>query len=323
MVRKSNLDINVSLALMTVAPKAMKHYERYRDIVDDFDAFMNTLITFPPIYIRVNTLKVDMDSLIRKLEARWIDVFDTPLDVGLKVDDKEVAKTLEYALGYYYIQDLASMAVAYVLDPRCEHTVLDLCAAPGGKTTHMAQLMDNRGLIIANDVVLDRLYILIGHLNRLGIANTVVTRMNGASHKYIGRADRILVDAPCSSEGTIRKNWSVLNRINLGLIRKMAGIQRHMLISVIQKAKKDTVIVYATCTFAPEENEWVVNEALKTGLVEIEKVNTPLKHSKGITKWIDEKGYEYRFDKALERAVRIYPHYNDSGGMFIAKLRRI
>ncbi len=299
------------------------YFKRYREIIVDFPAFMETIRTPQPRYIRVNTLRTDTDTLASRLERRGFRVERTPISEGLEVFGGEPGTTLEYAAGLYYGQDLASMAVAPVLSPEPETRVFDMCAAPGGKTTHIAQIMQNTGRVVANDSDWRRLKPLVEHTGRLGIKSVAVTSLDGARHWYIKRADYILIDPPCSSEGTVRKNPEVLRKLSAQFTKTMAGTQKRLLLAAIKNARKGVVIVYSTCTFAPEENEAVISAALGTGLVEVEPVETPLGHSRGLKKWVDENGEEHLFGGEMEKTIRIYPHQNDSGGMYIARLRRI
>ncbi len=303
------------------------HYERYRRIIPDFDRFFEFL-TKPLLYsIRVNTLKIDPERLIKRLEGRglklepvsWHEWFYVAKDQD---SAKRVGKTLEHVLGYYYVQELVSALPPLVLNPEPGEVILDLAAAPGSKTTQMAQMMENKGTIIANDVDLSRISALKSNIDRLGITNVAITQIDARRFYSNRKFHKILLDAPCSSEGTIRKNpWSP-PKISLNEIKRLSKLQKAMIRNAYHLLEKGGVLVYSVCTFSPEECEEVVDFAIKLGF-EPEKVEVPLKTVPGIRKWVDEKGKEYEYDMGVTKAVRLYPHVNDTGGMFIAKLRKI
>ncbi|MFC6725789.1 hypothetical protein ACFQE1_15720, partial [Halobium palmae] len=228
-------------------------------------------------------------------------------------------------------------------DPRPGERVWDACAAPGSKTTQLAALMDDRGVLVGNDNNLGRLSALRSNAERLGVTNLVVTNQDARnfSLKPFGSAlvaegtegsdatadpsapgspafdafDRALVDAPCSCEGTIRKNPDAFDDWSLGHVESVAGVQKGILRRAIQATRPGGVVVYSTCTFAPEENEAVLDHALETEDCRIVPFDTDLETVPGVTEW---EGDEY--DSRVTEAHRVYPHLNDTGGFFCAKL---
>jgi NOL1/NOP2/sun family putative RNA methylase len=236
--------------------------------------------------------------------------------------DPGLGNRLEHFLGYIYIQDAASMVPALVLDPRPGELVLDMAAAPGSKTTQMAQLMENTGLIVANDCSRSRLRGLSGNLDRLGVLNTVVTYGDG---KGIGRRlpeyfDRALLDAPCSAEGTLRRSQEALMRWGEWGIERMARLQKGLIRSGFRALKPGGVMVYSTCTFAPEENEGVVDYLLKKEEnARVESITLEgLRFRPGVLEW---QGRIY--DPQVGGCIRIYPQDNDTEGFFVARIRKI
>ena len=207
-----------------------------------------------------------------------------------------------------------------VLDPKKDETILDTCAAPGSKTTQMAEMMQNTGLIIANDSNMSRIKALRYNLDKSGIINTIVTRMDAAklnaSHIQF---DKILLDAPCSAEGTIRKDWKVLSRWSETLIHGLSRLQKHITTNAIHALKPGGTMVYSTCTLAPEENEEVITNLLdKVKGLTVEKISLDgLKTRPGIEEWQDRQ-----YAEQVKNCARIYPQDNDSEGFFVAKLRK-
>lgn len=285
---------------------------------------MECVATPLPYSIRVNTLKIAPEELVPRLEKRglvlepveWHNWLFVVRDLG---GLSGPGATLEHVLGYYYVQELVSALPPLVLDPQPGELVLDMAAAPGSKTTQMAQMMRNKGTIVANDVDLDRISALKSNIDRLGVTNTVITRVDARNFRSSVVFDKVLIDAPCSSEGVVRKDPTAPSKVTLKRIRELSRLQKGMVRRAYSLLKEGGILVYSVCTFAPEECEEVVDFALKLGF-EAENVEVPLKSVPGLTKWVDEKGREFEFDAAVRKAVRIYPHLNDTGGMFIAKL---
>ncbi|MEM1535988.1 MAG: RsmB/NOP family class I SAM-dependent RNA methyltransferase [Candidatus Pacearchaeota archaeon] len=278
--------------------------------------------------IRCNTLKISVEELKERLEKKWqvLQPFEKYKEVMIienELAPGELGRSLEHQLGYYYVQELASMQAVFALDPKPMEKVLDLCAAPGSKTTQIAAMMKNSGLIIANDPSFSRLCALNANLERCGCTNVVVTREHGSklckkfeSAKFF--FDKILVDAPCSGEGTIRFNPAILKMWNIDMIKRLAGLQKKLIASAISCLKPRGILVYSTCTFEPEENEEVVQFALDNFSVRLESFSLPLKSRHAITEWRGKK-----FSEEIKKCKRIWPHDNDTEGFFVAKLRKI
>ena len=195
-----------------------------------------------------------------------------------------------------------------------------VCGARG-KTAQIAFALGNRGTLVANDISNVRIKALQGNLDRLGIVNVTTTCSDAANWPAAGgRFDRILVDAPCSSEGTIRRNPSMLGRLDPGSPARLAPRQRALLRKAVQRLAPGGRIVYSTCTFAPEENELAVADVLAEypGQIRLVPVAVPgLVSSPGLTEWEGR-----RLPDQLALCIRIWPHQNDSGGFFIAVLEK-
>src|SRR3989344_3605752 len=235
----------------------------------------------------------------------------------------ELGNSLEHLLGYYYVQDIASMLPPIILSQKPNEIVLDLCASPGSKTTQLGAKMQNKGLIIANDAKLGRLKILSANLERCGVSNTIITKHDGIAlckrlEKTNFRFDKILIDAPCSGEGTICSAPKTSLMWNIKTVFNLSRLQKALIASAISILKPNGELVYSTCTHAPEENEEVIDFVLKNfPEMKTEKINLPIKCDNGVTSWQDKK-----YSEAVKLSCRIYPHKTNTEGFFIAKLKR-
>lgn len=303
--------------------------ERIKELAkEETDVFLEYLKKPLKHTIRANTLKISAEELKKRLSEKW--KIEQPLKeymeafrIVSKTFPGEVGKSLEHRLGYFYVQEISSMMPPLALNPEKNDIVLDLCAAPGSKTTQIASLMHNEGTIIANDVRVDRLKALSSNLERCGAANVIITRMNGlVLAKKINEKklffDKILLDAPCSGEGTIRSSPQTLKTWNINMIKKLGALQKKLISASLDCLKPEGALVYSTCTFSPEENECVVDFALKNFNIKIEKIALPLKTRNGIEEWQGQK-----FDSDIKNCCRIYPHDNDTEGFFVAKIKKV
>jgi len=271
--------------------------------------------------VRINTLKVEnVLEYIEYLKKQGWKLEKIPwCDYAFNVEGVELGKTYEYFLGKIYVQEAASLIPALVLNPGESDFVFDMCAAPGSKTTHLAQIMENRGCIVANDVNYKRLKALGFNVELVGALNVVITESDAARLKIGERFDKILLDAPCSCDGTVRKDWKALSRWSPRACRFMAQRQKQLLKVAANALKSEGTIVYSTCTLAPEENEGVVDFALNRLGLETEPVTLKgLKTSECVTEWEGQK-----FDERVRDCARIWPQDNDTEGFFVAKLRKI
>jgi len=231
-----------------------------------------------------------------------------------------IGKSLSHFLGHFYVQDIASMLPARALSPQPNELVLDMSAAPGSKTTQMADIMQNQGLIFANDIVPKRLRALINNLQRMGIINTAAIRSYGESigNQYFEIFDRVLLDPACSGLGTLHKSPEILSWWTPRHCTRMAANQRSLIFSAIKALKPGGILVYSTCTLSPEENEEVIDFALQQLPVQILDLELPeLICRPGLTRFGQKK-----FDPRLEKCRRIYPFENQTEGFFLAKLQK-
>ncbi|MEZ3116914.1 RsmB/NOP family class I SAM-dependent RNA methyltransferase [Halobaculum sp. MBLA0147] len=298
----------------------MTPLDRYADLVDDEVAFRAACDRPLPQVVRVNRLAATPDRVIEAFETEGVayERVDWHEDL-LVLPDGSPGTNWPYFHGWTHGQEEVSALPALALDPEPGQVVWDACAAPGSKTSHLAQLMDDRGTLVANDSNLGRLSALRHNAERLGITNTVVTNTDARNYSLKPFAfdafDAALVDAPCSCEGTIRKNPDAHEEWTLGHVREIAEVQKGILRRAIQATEPGGTVVYATCTFAPEENEAVVDHALATEDCRVVDWDAPLETRPGVTEWEGES-----FDSAVERTHRVYPHLNDTGGFYVARL---
>ncbi|MBR9704947.1 RsmB/NOP family class I SAM-dependent RNA methyltransferase [Candidatus Pacearchaeota archaeon] len=295
----------------------------------DLDEFFKTAKTLPFKSIRVNTLKISPDDLIKRLkEYNWnvIQPYkDHPeiIQITSNLNPGELGKSKEHLLGYYYVQEITSMMPILALNPNENDILLDLCASPGSKTTQAAALMNNNGNIIANDLNIGRIIILSANLERFGITNTIITRHDGEElcaklNKNNVSFDKILIDAPCSGEGNIRCSPRTSIDWNEKLVNKFSKNQIRIANSGVKLLKPNCSMIYSTCTHSPEENEIVVQHLLDNNNLKIEPVTLPIKTRPGLTKY-----KEHIFNKDMKHAIRIYHHDNNLEGFFLCKLKKI
>lgn len=294
-------------------------FERYREIIPDYADFLKALEEPLPAHVRVNTLKIsptDLEDLMARRGYRLEPVHGCP-GAYIVHGAPSAGGTLEYALGYYHRQGLTSMLPVLVLSPEPGETLLDLCAAPGGKTTQAAERMTNRGLVVANDVTLERLGVLRATVDRLGATVVATTRYRGESFPKRVPFQRVLVDPPCSAEGTFRQRTRSLVSEEPGAIPRLARLQGRLLARALDILAPGGTLVYSTCTYAPEENEAVLDPFVRAGTVQLQPAPVALPHAPGILQW---GGRDFHPD--LTRAVRCYPHLVNSLGFFLARLRK-
>ncbi len=294
-------------------------FERYRGLIEPFDDFIAAIERPLPKCIWANPSRIDRDTLKERLERQGLTSRPSKLHPwALILDNPEAApgNTLEYQLGLYHVQEEVAMTACMALDPQPGARVLDMCAAPGNKTALAAAMMGNRGTIVANELKTARLAGLRYNLERLGIGIVAISHLNGSGIPLrVGPFDAIMVDAPCSCEGTVRRFPNVGSGMTERLRQRIARTQGHILQRGLRLMRKGGTLVYSTCTFAPEENEMVLQAVLdpKDRIVPFE---TPgfVGHP-GLQQW---QGQTLRDDMVHTR--RYYPHDNDSGGFFVARI---
>ena len=250
--------------------------------------------TQPPLTLRTNTLKINRDELITKLQAQGINSIASKfVDEGIICNNVTALDNLkELQQGLCQVQDESSMLVAHELGPKPGEFIIDCCAAPGGKTTHIAELMNNTGHILAVDIYEHKIKQIKSNAERLGIKiiETMQLDAREIGEKFVGKADRVLVDAPCSGLGVLRRKadlrWKKPEEL-----KELPTLQLEILTSAAKAIKTGGTLIYSTCTLEHAENEDVVNKFM-------------------------ERHNNFK----LERMKTLLPHIDKTDGFFIAKL---
>jgi NOL1/NOP2/sun family putative RNA methylase len=271
--------------------------------------------------LRCNTLRIDEEDFVKLFTKKGFilekipriaygyRVFKTPFPLGA---------TNEYLLGFYFLQSEASMIPVQVLDPKPGELILDLAAAPGGKTTQIAQFMKNKGVIIAIDINRRRIKSLRSNLSRCGVYNALIIRMDGRQISDLGlKADKVLLDAPCTGEGLIPRDPTRKTSRKLKDILYVAELQKSLIDAALACLKPGGSLVYSTCAIAPEENEFVIDHALKNEGIHVMKMDL----DRGSPAFTDEIFGE-TLHPSIKEARRLYPHKDGTEGFFICKLQK-
>ncbi len=279
---------------------------------DEAIAFLNGSMKTPPTYIRINTLVATEESTVQKLNAEGVELEKTPLlNFTYKVlESKKPLNALpSYAEGEFYVQDKASCFATQVANPKPGNTVFDVCAAPGAKTTFLAQLMQNQGAVYSVDFSAKRMKTWKKETSRMGtkIAEPIVADAM-VSVPLMGEADVIVLDPPCTSTGVFAKQPSAKWRLSPNSIRNMSELQWQLINNCAEKVAIGGILAYSTCSITLEENEGIIERFLKEHpeftLLDIEpKIGMP-----GLN--------------GLTKCQRLYPHIHQCNGFFIAKLQK-
>ncbi|MGI8419146.1 MAG: RsmB/NOP family class I SAM-dependent RNA methyltransferase [Candidatus Levyibacteriota bacterium] len=305
-----------------------KLMERLQELYSEKDLHkvLRAFANKPLPSFRVNTLKAQASDIEISLRTQGFAIEKVPWypDAFILQNNsiRELTETEEHKNGLIYIQNLSSMLPVLILDPQENDYILDIAAAPGSKTTHIAALMHNTGDIVANDISPKRLYKLKDNLAKTGVTNTRVIGLRGESFwkRYPELFDKTLVDVPCSMEGRIRtdyprtyKDWSTKK------IKLLSKLQKYILRSAISATKVGGTIVYSSCTLSPEENEEVIQWAVsKTpDAVTVEKIALPnIQLQSGLKSW------KKKLFTHTENTIRVLPS-ESMEGFFMAKLHKI
>ncbi len=301
---------------------------RYREILGEELLEELLKFVFLPLRrsLRVNTLKISVDRLRSLLEKEGFSLKPIPwCPAGFWVEgDSSPGKLLYHNMGLYYIQDASSMAPPELLGPRPGEFVLDMAAAPGGKSTHLAALMEGRGILVVNEPLLYRAKVLVGNLERMGVRNSALSVLRGNTFgwRFPNFFDRVLLDAPCSAEGSTRKDESFFKKYwNLSYIRRAQNVQKSLIVSAIHSLKPGGTLVYSTCTMTPEENEAILTYALEAFPSQIEVEEASLKGLRAMAGVEEFEGT--RFHPEVRKILRIWPFLNDTEAFTIFKIKKV
>ncbi len=285
--------------------------ERMQELLgDEYGSFISSYDTSIKQGIRINTLKcADTAALARSIGAtepvQWC-------EDGYYADRSTVSGTHPFhAAGLIYFQEPSAMCVVPSVPTGKDLRVLDLCAAPGGKTTHMGAIMKNKGLLVANEIIPKRATVLAENTERLGLRNAVVTNASPAAlaQKFPSFFDRIIVDAPCSGEGMFRKEPQAAEEWSEAHSLSCATRQKNILDDAYTMLRGGGYIIYSTCTFSYDENEAVVGYMLKKYNMTLEDIPSLSMLSGGI-------------GEELSKCRRVFPHRQCGEGHFVALLKK-
>ena len=307
-----NLGETEKISLQTFHPTWFVEYCLKLFGHDEAAAFLNGSMKSPPGYIRVNTLAATEDTIVQKLKAEGVELEKfVPLNYTYKVlsSKKPLNALPSYAEGLFYVQDKASCFATQAANPKPGNIVFDVCAAPGAKTTFIAQLMENQGSITSVDFSAKRMKTWKKETARMGTKNAepLVADVS-MSVPLVGKADLVILDPPCTSTGVFAKQPSSKWRLSPNSIRNMSELQWKMINNCAEKVAVGGVLAYSTCSITLEENEGIIERFLKKHpeftLADIEpKIGMP-----GLL--------------GLTKCQRLYPHIHQCNGFFIAKLQK-
>jgi len=294
-----------------------KFIDRYSKLTD-WKSFEEINNFFLRKSVRVNTLKISVNDFKKKIKDwKLIKIPWCAEGFWIKHDERsDVGNLLEHQLGFCYVQEAASMIPPIVLNPKPGDVVLDMCAAPGSKTTQLSQYMNNEGVLIANDITGDRLSSLGINVQRMGITNVIISKISG--ERLTGVYDKILLDAPCSGTGTIRKSTKTVKQWNPDTVRRLQKLQKKLIIHAFENLlKPGGVMVYSTCSLEPEEDEEVISYLLSKTNAVIEEIKLDIKRSPAILEFEDKI-----YPVSVKNCLRLWPQDNDTEGFFVCKIKK-
>ena len=296
-------------------------FERYKEVIPDWSQFVEIIKKPLPVTFWINPLKAkNLNQVLPFLgglkPANCIPLPHHPnafkVDQNVKTD---LGLSAAYQLGLIHLQEEVSMLPVGILNPKPGDRILDLCAAPGNKTLQAASLVGKEGAVVANEKHTGRIRGLRAQITRHGATNIVVHQQDAQERmEFPHLFNKILADVPCSCEGTFRKNKAVLKEQE----EKRNHQQKNIAVKASRLLEPNGLLIYSTCTFRPEENEEIVSHLVKNEAMIVEKIDLgDFKYSPGL-KFFNDKTYHPH----VERCIRIWPHQNNTGGFFIAKLRK-
>ncbi len=286
----------------------------------NFEKVMESYSKQPKKAVRMNNLKIKTNDCLNRLKRKGFRFSKVPWADYVYFVEKEptsLSATTEYLMGYFFIQDATSTLPAIELNPHSDEIVLDMAASPGGKTTHISQLMRNHGVIVAAEVNKERIKTLLYNLERMGVENVISIRTDATKIKELNlKFDKILLDAPCTADGTIGKNKRLKKELSQKLYDKYSKKQKELIRAAKEVLKPGGILVYSTCSTAPEENEIIVEYAVEKLGFKLLTLKNSRYFTQGMPIFFGEKHPNY-----LKKCGRILPYQYDTQGFFVAKLR--
>lgn len=283
---------------------------------EEFPLFLQALTSADRSYgLRVNTLKLRPEQL-RQISPWALEPIPWSPEGFYYPAEARPGPHPYYYAGLYYIQEPSAQAVAVLADPRPGERVLDLAASPGGKTTHLAARMQGQGVLISNEIDSGRIRGLLENVERWGANLAVVSAsLEKLASQWGSWFDRVVLDAPCSGEGMFRKDPEVVRHWGPGAPARAARIQKGLIAAAGDLVRPGGVLVYSTCTFAPEENEQIIAEFLRNPGWELLEAHISPAFASGIPAWGNG-------NPGLARTARLWPHKLRGEGHFLARLRK-
>ena len=327
MKEEKRLEEKEKIKKTMIKEKYKKHYIKLLGSEEEYNLFIDKALDYAKRSIRVNTLKIKVEELKRRLEEKnWNLKQISFIKEGFyieKEDRRDIGNLEEHALGYFYVQEASSMIPPLMLNPKKHTLTLDMAAAPGSKTTQIAAIKENTGVIIANEIDYNRITALKANLERMGVLNTIITNKDGRNLNFKKKFDNILLDAPCSGTGTLSKSLKSLTMWNPKGLERLQRLQTQLLEKAYELLKPGGTLVYSTCSLEVEENELVINNFLKNHEeaktikenINIKNISKPYEEYKKNEKTI-------KIDSRVKKAIRLWPHKTNMDGFFIIKIKK-
>lgn len=312
--------------MFTLPPELSEYSSRVKEMYpNSSEAILKSLSTTSPIALRVNTLKTSDSILIPELESAGFSCISVPAlphaYIVTSEDDQKLSSTPQWRAGKFAIQSLSSQLVSLILNPEPRQLILDACASPGSKTSHLAMLMGDTGNIVANDASWQRLGKLKDVIGMLGVKSVVPVNLPAEVlwRDYENTFDHALVDVPCTMEGRMKlSDSSTYSDWSIRKIKRLSTEQKGILRSVVRCVKPGGTIVYSTCTLAPEENEevidWILRKEENLEVLPIDVTDVP--RTAALTTWHNDI-----YDPRVRNSIRILPT-GAWEGFFVAKLKK-
>ena len=310
--------------------------KRFKELLGDkeYIEFEKCILKPQRKSFRINTFKItNISSFTNKLKNRGIKL--TPImwdkssffvDLNDSNSRKDLGNLYEHFLGQIYIQEATSLLpplvaqIPQVIDD--DFKILDMCSSPGSKTTQIAALMNNKGILIANELDYSRLSPLKLNLERSGFTNIIITNSDGTLIEGVEEFDRIILDAPCSGSGVIRKSPLTLKKYNPKQLQQVVGIQKKLFKRAVELLKFGGIMTYSTCSIDPEENEFVVQWALEKFKDTIELLPIDLDGIENKQVVSSFQGVEVS-QEIQQYTLRVWPHYYDTNGFYVAVFKKL
>jgi tRNA (cytosine49-C5)-methyltransferase len=299
---------------LTLKPAFVEHYKEL--LGPAYEQYVAELDYYLPKAIRLNPLKMDPTVTVERL-SQYFSLTPIPWCTNaywVSGERRDVGNTIEHQLGYFYIQEAASMLPPVVLDAQPGEKVLDIAASPGSKTTQIAAQMKNTGILVANDRGM-RLRPLGINVQKCGCTNVMLTNMDGRAFKKY-QFDRVLADVPCSATGTLQRSAKAATMWNEGFLRKLQTLQQQLALTAFTALKPGGRMVYSTCTLEPMENEGVVSFLVEHG-ARVLPIDLPIEREQPFTQYNN-----VQFHPSVQHALRIHPYTNHTEGFFVCLLEK-